>query len=77
MMTMNAVKHCETITNQFKEHSEVRGLIVYAYVRFDIFRKMYENLVGRDIIIQLDHRRRDEHNVDKLLHICWKEQSNN
>ena len=68
---------CETITNQFKEHSEVRGLIVYAYVRFDIIRKMYENLVGRDIIIQLEQRRRDEHNVDKSLHMCWKEQSNN
>ena len=53
---------CETITK---------------YVRFDIIRKMYENLVGRDITIQLEQRRRDEHNVDKSLQICWKEQSNN
>ena len=31
----------ETITSPFKEHSEVRGLIGYAYLRFDIIRKMY------------------------------------
>ena len=40
----------ETVISPFKEERKVRGAIVYPYARFDIIRKMYENLVDRDIV---------------------------
>ena len=40
------------VIDRFKKESELDTMLIFAYVRFDIIEKMYNNLIDKDIIIQ-------------------------
>ena len=44
-------KFWKKVIDRMKENEGVNGMIIYSFVRFDIMKKMYENLTGRKAIV--------------------------
>ena len=44
-------KFWKKVIDRMKENEGVNGMIIYSFVRFDIMKKMYENLTDRKAIV--------------------------
>ena len=44
-------KNWKKVVDRMKDNEGVNGMIIYSFVRFDIMKKMYENLTVKKVII--------------------------
>ena len=44
-------KNWKKVVDRMKDNEGANGMIIYSFVRFDIIKKMYENLTDKKVII--------------------------
>ena len=44
-------KNWKKVVDRMKDNEGANGIIIYSFVRFDIIKKMYENLTDKKVII--------------------------